>query len=270
MVSFAPCKINLGLHIVRKREDGFHEIDTCFYPVPWYDVVEVVTADKFSFHQTGIPVPGPAAENLCVRAYVMLRDQFDLPPVQVYLHKIIPIGAGLGGGSSDAAHILIVLNELFTLNLSPARLAEYAARLGSDCAFFAHGQPMHGTGRGEVLTPVSVSLEGKWLLIVKPAIHIATAVAYTMATPQVPPRTTREILENIPAAGWRGVLKNDFEAPLFAQYPAIGDIRKALYDAGAFYASLSGSGSAVFGLFDQPAGYPGSIHGLETWSGTLH
>lgn len=252
MVSFPGCKINLGLHVIRKRPDGYHDLETCFYPVPWQDILEIIPEETLSFTSSGAPIPGATEDNLCLRAYHLLKADFDLPPVSIHLHKVLPMGAGLGGGSSDGAHTLRTLNALFSLNLSPDTLAAYAARLGSDCAFFIHEAPRMGTGRGEILAPVSVSLKDKYLLIVRPDIHVSTAEAYAGVTPKVPAQDLRTILENEPPEAWRDRVYNDFEASVFSRYPAIAEVKEALYAAGALYASMSGSGAAVFGIFREP------------------
>lgn len=269
MVSFPPCKINLGLRIKGKRPDGYHNIETCFYPVPWHDVLEIVPAKDFSFSITGHPVPGAAADNLCVRAYELLKKNHRLKPVSIHLLKIIPIGAGLGGGSSDGAHALRCLNELFDLGLEKAELSGFASQLGSDCSFFIEGKPMIGTGRGEVLSPVAVSLKGKYLVIIKPDVHISTAEAYRMVSAGVQTTDLREILENHAPAEWRKLLTNDFEPVLFKKFPIIEAVYQKLYALGATYAAMSGSGSAVFGLFDNEVDLKKDFESLQYWSGYL-
>jgi len=233
MVAFPPCKINLGLSIVRKRTDGFHDIETIFYPVPWTDILEVIPSDKFEFTVTGNVIPGKDDDNLCVRAHKIL----DAPPAKIHLHKILPTGAGLGGGSSDAAYTLRLLNDVFGLKHSKEELKSYAAQLVSDCAFFIENRPMLGTGRGEILTPVDVDLKGKFIVIVKPDIHVSTAEAYAGVVPK----------EKKLDATW----KNDFEESVFRKYPQLAEIKAMFYKKGASYASMSGSGSSIFGIFSQ-------------------
>ena len=249
MVSFPPCKINLGLNVVSKRPDGYHEIITCFYPVPWTDVLEIVPARDFSFAASGMPIPGAAADNLCVRAYELLKKDFRIKPVAIHLHKLVPIGAGLGGGSADGAHTLKILNDLFQLSIPLAKLQEYAAMLGSDCVFFTGDDPMLGTGRGEILTSIDVSLKGKFLVIVKPEVHISTAEAFSGITPRSPATDLRINLETRPVSEWKELIRNDFEENIFTRFPVIDALHKKLYALGAEYASMSGSGSAVFGIF---------------------
>jgi 4-diphosphocytidyl-2-C-methyl-D-erythritol kinase len=252
MVSFPGCKINLGLHVIRKRPDGYHDLETCFYLVPWQDILEIIPAETMAFTSSGISIPGAEADNLCLRAYQLLKTDFNLPPVHIHLHKILPMGAGLGGGSSDGAHTLRILNTVFSLNLSTDVLAGYAAHLGSDCAFFIYETPQLGTGRGEILEPVTVTLKDKYLLLVKPDIHVSTAEAYSGVTPRQPDYDLRQVLENQPVEAWKDIVRNDFEASVFAKYPVIERVKQTLYDAGALYAAMSGSGAAVFGIFSEP------------------
>lgn len=269
MVSFPPCKINLGLHITRKRPDGYHDLVTCFYPLPWCDVLEAVPAASFAFSSSGLAIPGDAEQNLCVRAYEMLRAAYGIGPVAMHLLKIIPIGAGLGGGSSDGAFTLRMLNGLFDLGLSADGLREFASRLGSDCAFFTGDTPMIATGRGDVLSPVSLTLKGKYAVVVKPEAGIETAAAYALVKPRDPGVDLRQIVENQPVAGWRSVLRNDFEEPVFRKFPQLKEIHRQLYDEGALYASLSGSGSALYGLFDKEVDLKKTFGHMTCWSGFL-
>ncbi|HYF68168.1 MAG TPA: 4-(cytidine 5'-diphospho)-2-C-methyl-D-erythritol kinase [Ohtaekwangia sp.] len=267
MLAFPPCKLNLGLHVTHKRMDGYHDIETCFYPVPFTDVLEVVVSDQFAFSSTGVVVPGPVENNLCVKAFELLKHDHDLAPVQIHLHKIIPTGAGLGGGSSDAAYTLRLLNQVFDLNLSLDQLMQYAAKLGSDCAFFIGDKPMIGKGRGELLHDINLSLKGKYVVLIKPDLEVSTAAAYAGITPDTPAMPIAEILTQHPMSHWKEMLVNDFEVSVFQKFPILKHIKESLYDAGAVYACMSGSGSTVFGIFDtavQPAtDYP------VMWSGYL-
>jgi 4-diphosphocytidyl-2-C-methyl-D-erythritol kinase len=249
MISFPPCKINLGLHIVSKRPDGYHELETCFFPVPWHDVLEILPAKETTFVTTGNAIPGNNDQNLCLKAYHRLASEYKLAPVHIHLHKVIPMGAGLGGGSSDGAHTLRLLNILFDLKLSPQSLMRLAAELGSDCAFFVQDQPLIGQGRGEVLSPVQISLSGKFIALVKPDIHLSTAAAYAHVTPAIPRNRLSDILQK-PVSHWKDLLVNNFEAAIFPRYPEIETIKRDLYGMGARYASMSGSGATVFGIFD--------------------
>lgn len=268
MITFPPCKINLGLRVVRKRQDGYHDIETCFYPVPWCDVQEVIKSDSFKFSKSGLPIPGSDDENLCIKAYELLKRDFGIGPVKIHLHKVVPMGAGLGGGSSDAASTLHLLNKVFELNLSREKLHEYAASLGSDCAYFLQQQPMIGTGRGEILSPVDIRLENKYMVILKPDVHVSTADAYAGITPHVPEISLREVLQ-LPVDQWRNTLVNDFEKTVFEKYPAIEKLKEGLYDMGATYACMSGSGASVFGLFENQVSIPEELELLPHWSGIL-
>jgi len=268
MVSFPPCKINLGLQIINKRSDGYHDLLTCFYPLPWTDILEIIPADSFAFTCSGNHIPGPPEANLCIKAYELLQRNFDLSPVKIHLHKIIPAGAGLGGGSADAAYTLRLLNDIFRLQLSQQALMDYAAKLGSDCTFFIQDNPMFGEGRGEVLTKIAVDLRGKYLVLVKPDIHVSTAEAFVGIRPQKPHHSLREVL-SLPTTDWKPVLKNDFEDSVFRKYPSIQLIKEKLYSIGAEYASMSGTGSAVFGIFDTEV--PSEKHFPHTmvWAGFI-
>jgi len=268
MVTFPPCKINLGLHILSKRPDGYHEIETCFYPIPWTDILEIIPLPEFSFTCTGIELPGNAEENLCVKAYKLLQQDFNFGEANIHLHKIIPSGAGLGGGSSDAASVLVMVNQMFGLKCSSEKLKVYASRLGSDCAFFIDNKPMMGLGRGELLQEVNVNLQGKFLVLVKPDIHVSTADAYAMVKPSQPAAELKTILVS-GIHTWRDQLKNDFEQSVFQKFPKINSIKDMLYDAGALYASMSGSGSSVFGIFDKPIDLTHHFPGAVYWSGKL-
>lgn len=269
MVSFPPCKINLGLNILSKRPDGYHNLETCFYPIPWTDILEIIPADGFAFMQTGLPVPGQSGDNLCIKAYELLRAEHHLPPVKIHLHKIIPMGAGLGGGSSDAAHTLRLLNTVFHLQQSPAQLAGYAARLGSDCAFFTQDQSMLGEGRGEVLSKTPVSLKKKFIVLVKPDVHVSTAEAYAGITPRQSEQPLQTLLTHYPLEEWRHWIKNDFEATVFKKHPVLESVKENLYTCGALYASMSGSGAALFGIFDKPVDLQGRFPHMTVWSGVI-
>ena len=266
MVSFPPCKINLGLNVIRKRTDGYHDISTCFYPVPWNDVLEIVPAKNFSFATSGKFIPGTAADNLCVRAYHLLKKDFDLKPVAIHLMKIVPIGAGLGGGSADGAYTLKILDEIFSLAITKAKLREYAAALGSDCAFFIDPKPMAGSGRGEVLNDVDISLKGKFLIIVKPEVQISTADAFAGITVKQPSEEVKTIVEQRAIDEWKDLLVNDFESPVFKRFPVINQLKQKLYAFGAAYASMSGSGSAVFGIFNSEVDLKKEFESVLYWS----
>ena len=249
MIAFPNCKINLGVNIIRKREDGFHDLETIFLPVPFTDVLEIISSDKTELTVTGLPVN--ATENLCIKAYNLLQQKFpELPPVKMHLHKVVPMGAGLGGGSSDASFILNMLNEKFALNLKPEQLTHIALQLGSDCPFFLVNKPCFATGRGEMLELVNINLTDYKILIVNPGIHIDTKWAFSKIIPEERKKSVKEIITQ-PIETWKDELQNDFEIPVFAEYPEIEKLKNDLYQLGAAYASLSGSGSSVFGLFKK-------------------
>lgn len=263
MVVFPNCKINLGLHITGKRPDGYHELETVFYPVQLRDALEIVHAtteepEDIRFTASGLSIPGNSASNLCVKAYQLLKKDFpELPPIQMHLHKVIPMGAGLGGGSSDGAFALKLLNEKFQLQLNQDQLIHYAAQLGSDCPFFILNRPCYGTGRGEILEPIELNLSGHRFVLIHPGIHVSTKWAFEQLTPAKAPRPITEILQQS-LSEWKRELVNDFEAPILRAYPEIASIKRALYDDGAVYASMSGSGSTVFGIYA-----PGQAIGIQ-------
>ena len=250
MLLFPNCKINLGLHIVRKRDDGFHDLETVFYPLSLRDALEAVTAEEPQFTTTGLPVQGPAADNLCLKAYHLLKKDYpQLPVVAMHLHKTIPMGAGLGGGSSDGSFTLRLLNDKYHLELSQEQLIAYALQLGSDCPFFIINKPCIASGRGEQLTPIELDLSGYSFLLVNPGIHINTGWAFSQITPA--PSKSVEAIIGQPIANWRDQLQNDFEIPVCKHHPQLAGIKDKLYDAGALYASMSGSGSCFYGIFPK-------------------
>ncbi len=252
MVSFPNCKINLGLHILGKREDGFHNLETLFYPVPFKDALELIpsTNNDIEFTATGLAVDGTAADNLCVKAYHLLKKDYpEIPAVKIHLHKAIPLGAGLGGGSADAAFMLKLLNEKFHLNLSTDQLINYALQLGSDCPFFIINKPCFATGRGEVLEEITLDLSAYKMVLINPGIHINTGWAFSNIIPALPIKSIKEIIQQ-PIHTWKGELENDFETAVFTAHPAIKEIKASLYAQGAIYAAMSGSGSTVFGIFE--------------------
>lgn len=251
MVLEACCKINLGLRIVRKRDDGYHELQTVMYHVRGlYDVVEVeaTQGEDVEFVGRGIVVDCPAEKNLCVRAARLMQERYGVGGVRITLDKRVPFGAGLGGGSSDATAVIVAINDIFGLRLERATLAELAAELGSDTPFFVYDEPQYCTSRGEVMEPATVDLHGLWLAVVKPQEGVSTAEAYSDVKPCVPNDDLRELLQDS-VDRWQGSVLNDFEGHILAAHPRIAEIKQALMDSGAVYASMSGSGSAVFGLF---------------------
>ena len=250
MLVFPFCKINLGLWITRKRNDGYHDIETVFYPVKLCDILEIIKSpdNDFIFTTSGLEIPGDTAANLCVQTYHLLRKDYPIPPVRMHLHKIIPAGSGLGGGSSDGAFTLKALNEYFTLNLSPEQLYTYARRLGSDCAFFLQEKPAYARGKGDEMKEINIDLSSYSILLIKPHANVKTADAYGMIEPLKRKNSLKDVIFQ-PVTNWRESLVNDFERPVFERFPEIRKIKVSLYEAGAIYASMTGSGSAVYGLF---------------------
>lgn len=252
MIVFPNAKINLGLQVTGKRPDGYHALSTVFYPIQVADMLEAVRAESFSFQSGGLPIDGNADNNLCIRAWKKMQEFYNLPPVSLYLHKIIPMGAGLGGGSSDGAFTLSLINRLFQLNCSDEQLKAVALELGSDCPFFLLNQPAKATGRGEELVPIELpQLKGKTILLANPGIHISTAWAFAQLD------LSKEVadfsaIENLPLEQWKGILLNDFEPVVFQQHPEIEAIREKFYSMGAVYAAMTGTGSTVYGIFDTP------------------
>lgn len=257
MIVFPNCKINLGLNILRKRSDGYHDIETIFFPVFLTDILEINEyrePEKTSFipfNSSGIPIRGESSSNLCMKAYKMLKKDFPkLPHIQMHLHKVIPSGAGLGGGSSDAAFALKLLNKILNLNLTVQQLLAYADKLGSDCPFFIINKPCFATDRGIALDEIEISLAGYKILIVNPGIHVDTGRAFLNITPSLPGQSLKEKIK-MPIEQWKKEIQNDFEKVIFKQHPEIGEIKDKLYQEGAIYASMSGSGSTVYGIFKK-------------------
>lgn len=255
MIFFANCKINLGLQILRKRPDGYHDIATVMVPVPWCDLLEATQAADVSGEDTltvtGLKIDCPVEKNLAFRALLALRDRKDFPPTDLRLHKIVPDGAGLGGGSSDAAFTIRAVNRLYSLGLSDEEMADIAAVIGSDCPFFIYNRPMLATGTGTVLTPVDLDLSGWHIVIAKPrGVSVSTAAAYAAVTPDANvPALTDLLLE--PPENWQGRVVNDFEPGIFAAAPTVARVRDTMLRLGAVYSAMSGSGAAVFGLFRE-------------------
>lgn len=252
MIIFPNCKINLGLNITEKRSDSYHNIETIFYPIPLEDALEIVPSykDSTTFSISGIEISGNLEQNLVMKAYRLLERDFNLPTVQIFLLKNIPFGAGLGGGSSDAAFTLKLLNELFSLNLDIIVLKKYSSKLGADCAFFIENRPMLATGIGDILEPIQINLKGYWILIVKPPFSVSTQEAYAGVQPQKKDKSLKELI-SAPITEWKNLIFNDFEKHIFQKYPKIEAIKQKMYVHQALYASMSGSGSAVYGIFDN-------------------
>jgi 4-diphosphocytidyl-2-C-methyl-D-erythritol kinase len=257
VIVFPNIKINLGLHVVRKRDDGYHDLETIFYPLPLRDVLEVVHAENGSnvpdvqLHMSGLTVHGNPDDNLCIKAYHLLKkDHPQLAHVDMYLHKAIPMGAGLGGGSADGAFTLLLLNEKFQLNIAREKLLDYSLQLGSDCPFFIVNKPCFATGRGELLQGIQIDLSAYSFLVVHPGVHINTGWAFSQLTPAPSSQPLQQVIQQ-PVTNWRGLLKNDFEAPVCKQHPDLQAIKEKLYEVGAIYASMTGSGSCFYGIFPK-------------------
>ena len=295
MITFPNAKINIGLNVVAKREDGYHDIETVFYPVLLQDALEIKPMrpldpaqirkrieagllvqpdDVFlpyhrlfrrredipccSLEMTGNEFPFSAADNLVVKAYLMLQQDFDLPSIDIKLHKHIPSSAGLGGGSSDCAFMITLLNRRFNLRMRDGMMERYAARLGSDCAFFITNAPSFATGRGEILNPIGLSLKGYTILLVKPDIAVKTADAYASVTPHRPEISLADAVMR-PVSEWKDCVFNDFEPSVFAKHPLLAEIKQKLYDLGAEYAAMTGSGSTIYGIFREPLDAPADL-----------
>lgn len=279
MITFPCSKINLGLNIVGEREDGYHLLQTVFYPVPLCDALEVKRMDEHfpsstpcDLKVTGIAVEGDEQQNLVVKAYNLLAADYELPRVHAHLYKRIPTQAGLGGGSSDAAFMIRLLDERFRLNIGNAEMERYAARLGADCAFFISAEPSYATGIGNVLEPADSprgNLDGYYVAIVKPDVAVSTREAYQEITTAMPVKCCRDVVRQ-PIETWKDDLRNDFETTVFKHYPILGDIKRRLYEMGAVYAQMSGSGAAVYGIFrDAPKGIEKSFQGDFNFVGRL-
>ena len=253
MLLFPNCKINLGLNIIARRPDGYHDLETIFFPIALRDALEIIQQEpaqqnqELAFQSTGLAIAGESNQNLCIKAYGLLKQHF---PIQMHLHKVIPMGAGLGGGSADGAFTLLLLNQYFRLGLSQEQLLYYALQLGSDCPFFIINKPCFAEGRGEILTEISIDLADMQCVLINPGIHIATAWAFAQLKPARPSLAVKDIVQQ-PISNWKSLLVNDFELPVIQHFPEIGQIKQQLYLDGAVYASLTGSGSTVFGFFPK-------------------
>jgi 4-diphosphocytidyl-2-C-methyl-D-erythritol kinase len=268
MICFPNCKINIGLNVIEKRKDGFHNIETVFYPVALSDALEIIESKKLTVITSGLKITGETNDNLCVKAYRLIADEYKIPAVKIILHKAVPSGAGLGGGSSDAASMLLLLNKFFSLNISENRISQFAARLGSDCAFFIRNAPVFAFGRGEKIKEIQLSLRNYHLIIIKPDFEISTAKAYSLVTPKAATFSLKE-LSAIGIKEWKKFVVNDFENAVFKMYPEIKKIKEKLYSSGAVYASMTGSGSAVYGIFKDEPGLPAVPKTYFTWKGLL-
>lgn len=269
MISFPNCKINLGLYITNKRADGYHDLQTIFYPLPFYDVLEIIQEDVQSsrnqealqpgiyqtegltFFSGGLTLPGNPHENICIKAWQLVKKDFpELPPISMYLYKNIPAGAGLGGGSADGTYCLMLLNEKFQLGITNEKLAEYAMQLGSDCPFFIYNQPAIAGGRGEILEPVMLNLSEYKFVLVNPGVHINTTEAFSGVVPKKPV-TDLKTITTLQPPEWKQLLYNQFEETIFQKYPQLAGIKETLYEYGATYASMTGTGATIFGIYHK-------------------
>lgn len=266
MILFPNAKINLGLNIVSKRSDGYHNLETIFYPLPIKDALEVIpsTDGKDSFIEAGLKVDTVPENNLVMKALRLLRQDYDILPIEVHLLKKIPFGAGIGGGSADAAFMLKLLNDQFSLGINNEKLVQLAAKLGADCPFFIYNRPMFATGIGEVLEPVELSLDQYNLVLVKPDIHVSTKAAFALVKPWYPEISLKAIVKR-PIEEWKELMYNDFEKSIFPQYPDIENIKEKLYALGAVYASMSGSGSSVYAIFNGDTDIKREFKGCYVW-----
>lgn len=251
MIVFPNAKINIGLNIIERRPDGYHNLETVFYPIKINDVLEVIEASSLSFYSSGLEIPGDDDDNLCVKGYHLLKRDFpELPPVKIHLHKNIPIGAGLGGGSADAAFFIKLMNDKFGLNLSIDTMADYGRQLGADCAFFIESKPVFAFDKGDEFEGIKLDLSGYHIALVMPDAHVSTSDAYRGVKP-APVKDSLYDLIKTPLANWKRNIKNDFEGHIFRDNPVIRGVKAELYERGALYASMSGSGASVFGIFDE-------------------
>lgn len=272
MIIFSPAKINIGLQILKKRPDGFHDLQSVMHSAGLCDILEISrlhhASQKVLFTQSGRRFEADQKDNLCLKAWDMFAGKCDLPPLEMHLHKQIPVGAGLGGGSSNASATLMGLNSLAENPLSNHQLSEMAAMLGSDCPYFLHKEPMMMEGRGEILSPVQLKLEGLYLVLLFPEIHVSTAEAYGGVRPSIPKHFLTDLIQE-PLSSWKERIENDFEPSVFKTYPQLSNLKNELYREGALYASLSGSGSSLYGLFNTPPSLPEELKKHVIWAGAI-
>jgi len=270
MIFFPNAKINVGLRITARRTDGYHNIETVFYPLKLYDALEFVTRESGGDELvvTGIDTGADIKDNLVMKGLIKLREKHNFPFIRIHLHKAIPAGAGLGGGSSDASFLIKAVSRYFSLGLSCEELKLIALELGSDCPFFIDSQPAFATGRGELLIPVHNFLDGFYLVLMNPGLHVSTKEAYSECIPSNPGTSLKDLI-NLPVVEWKNLILNDFEDYAFRKYPVIGDIRQALYDSGAVFSLMSGSGSSVFGIFREKPLLPAELRGMVIYEGMV-
>ncbi len=255
MIVFPNAKINIGINIIGRRADGYHDIETIFYPLPIHDVLEAIPGDHLTFQSSGLDIPGETADNLCIKGYHLIKKDYDLPPLNIYLHKHIPIGAGLGGGSADAAFFIKLVNTQFNLGLSAKQMMDYARQLGADCAFFIENKPLFAFEKGDQFESIHLDLSKYKIVLVMPPTHVSTGEAYRGVKPAPVKHSLYDLIAE-PIQEWRNLIKNDFETSVFKNHPEIRGVKAALYEAGAVYASMSGSGASVFGIFNEKIALP--------------
>ena len=266
MIVFPNAKINIGLNIVNRRADGYHDLETIFYPVMIKDALEVVEAKELSFTYSGLQIPGVSKSNICIKAHELLSRDMNLPPVHIHLHKNIPIGAGLGGGSADASFFIKLMNEKFMLNLNAEQMEHYASQLGADCAFFIRNQAVFASGKGDVFETIQLDLSKYFFVVVMPDVHVATSLAFKEIVPKPASKNLKDLIKD-DISTWKSFVKNDFESGIIERFPEIGFIKDSLYNSGAIYASMSGSGASVFGIFESPLKLPGLEVGNRVFYG---
>lgn len=282
MICFPNAKINIGLNITEKREDGLHNIESVMYPLKRivFDALEVIEASplpsplgrepQVKIHTTGIRIDGNPENNLCVKVYNLIKKDYpQIPDINIYLHKVIPIGAGLGGGSADAAFFIRLLNDTFELGISWGEMHHYAKQLGSDCSFFVSNKPAFAEGKGDQLESIQLDISGYYIALICPDIHINTAQAYSGVKPKKPERSLENDIQKLPIAQWKKYIHNDFEDSIFLKHPELKKIKKKLYSLGAVYASMSGSGSSVYGIFKKQPGVKKKFPKNRVWEGAL-
>lgn len=255
MIVFPNAKINIGINITERRDDGYHNIETIFYPLPICDVLEALPGDRLSFQSSGLEIPGREEDNLCLKGYQLMKKDYDLPPLDIFLHKHIPIGAGLGGGSADAAFFIRLVNNLCNLNLSTDQMLDYARRLGADCAFFIQNKPLFAFEKGDQFEAINLDLSKYKIILVMPPVHVSTSEAYRGVKPTPVKHSLYDLISE-PIQEWKHLIKNDFEESVFKNHPQIRGVKASLYEAGAVYASMSGSGASVFGIFNERIALP--------------
>ncbi|OAQ38332.1 4-(cytidine 5'-diphospho)-2-C-methyl-D-erythritol kinase [Pedobacter psychrophilus] len=250
MITFPNAKINIGLNITHKRTDGYHNLETIFYPVKIKEALEVIESAEMDFETSGIEIPGPANDNLCLQAYQLMRKDHDLPNIKIHLHKNIPIGAGLGGGSADTAFFIKLINDKFEMQLSDEKMESYCRQLGADCAFFIQNKPVYAFNKGDEFEPITLDLSDYHLALVMPPVHVSTAEAYRGVTPKQPKRSLKELIK-MPIEEWQSKITNDFEDHILLNHPQIKKVKQDLLSAGALFSMMSGSGASVYGIFKE-------------------